>query len=205
MAAYPPTFKDRTHKTHMERDLPRCRNPQQSAENLIIGSSHFERMLWVKGLPPVPENWFVAGVGGDCAQHVLYRLESKDGLVENLKGRGVKRILFMIGGNNMTGSRPDPARTVATIRVCLDLLRRGLPDARLTVWAPPFSRKAPELLTELALQTEALCRDMQIPFSRALLDKTRAAGPECFDDPVHLSAVGYQRIVIPLIQQTLAV
>lgn len=65
---YEPKWKQRTHETHMRRDLPRCRDPKQSVRHLLIGSSHFERLI-SHGLAG---DMFVAGVGGDCAEHMLY-------------------------------------------------------------------------------------------------------------------------------------
>lgn len=70
------------------------------------------------------------GFAGDRTQHVLWRIENGE-----IDGIHPKKLVLLIGTNNLPSGRSTPEETVAAIEETIKALRAKLPDTRILVLA----------------------------------------------------------------------
>ena len=200
-------FKKRTHDTHMQKHLPYARDEKNKIEVVLIGSSHFERLIWFDPeiIKEVPDNFFVASVGGDKVENMLYRMESKDGLLFALKNRKEppKKIILMAGSNNIALPKvPESARSIiCKLKLLIALIQKELPNTELEIWAVPTNPKLSPAILKYNQALATMCRQLKLGFSREMYDATvRSHSDALFHDHIHLSKEGYRKCVLPLLK-----
>lgn len=198
-------WKKRTHDTHMKQHLPRVKNHQQPLRVMLLGDSHFERLVWFhpKIAQQIPPDVMVASVGGDKVEHVHYRLESRDGLLYNLKQRPQlpEKIIVMAGGNNLNKAR-DVAPAVAAMVRLLMYVQKECPTIQLEVWAVPRSNR-PDHNTWITEYNTQLAQQLPhgITWNDELWQTTQSLkNSQLFLPDGHFHYHGYQKVVIPLLQ-----
>jgi lysophospholipase L1-like esterase len=198
-------YKKRTHDTHMNKHLPYVQDPNNTIKTVLLGTSHFERLVWFdrKISQHVSKDTFVAGVGGDRVEHILYRLESKDGLIEAFKNRQPQpeRIVLLAGGNNVIALRnPDtPEATVEKIRHVVQYLKKGLAGVTLEVWAIPRDKARSNAVDRYNRLLKDMCQQENVLYSDDVYAKSMEADNSIFHDDVHLSVRGYLQCMVPFL------
>lgn len=206
-------YKKRTHDTHMNKHLPYIRNEKNPIDIILLGDSHFERLVWFdKDVNrSLPRNMFVASVGGDRVENILYRLESDDGLIAALKSRPPstysnrpKKIVLMAGGNNLfasNGKVDSPQTTVDKMKYLIQYLNKELPGVILEVWAIPRHSDNSSLVAEYNRLLGEMCKNELCLFSNKVYNNTLKYGYGIFHtDNAHLSKFGYMKCVVPEIR-----
>lgn len=140
-----------------------------------------------------------AGVSGDRSENLLWRL--KHG---NLDGPPPQGIVVLIGTNDLTyaGGR-SPELAADGIRANLLYLRRRLPDARILLLGLLPRGGAPDgALRQKTVRVNDLIRHcgdsgavIYQDIGGALLDAQGRLPPEIAPDRLHLSQLGYTRLV----------
>jgi lysophospholipase L1-like esterase len=208
MAYMESRYKKRTHDTHMNRHLPYVKDEKKHVDIVLLGTSHFERLVWFNAdvRKQLPRKVFVAGVGGDRVEHILYRLESKDGLLYafNQRKNKPKKIILLAGGNNLLSnysSADKPAEIVEKMKYVINYIRKELPDTYLEVWAIPRNEENSPEIEEYNTLLEKMCEEEQVPFSKEVYKKTKQHPNTIFHDGCHLSKEGYMKCMIPSIRK----
>lgn len=165
---------------------------------LFLGDSLFER--WD------PESWQThyaargalnAGVSGDRTQNLLWRVENG-----NLVGPPPQLVVLMIGTNDL-GLGRTPEDTAEGVRAILAALRARLPRVPillLGIWPRAMWPKAP-LRGEIAEVNRLIrgCTDgvtiRYLDLGGLLLDPDGRLSPAVSPDRLHLSALGYARLM----------
>ncbi len=207
-------YRERTHNTHLRRDLPRVKDRTKSVEVVFIGDSHFERLLTFGNLKNhLPKNACIAAVGGDKIEHVMYRLESALGILHTLsKRKETRKVVFMAGGNNglHTGVRNVRANIdemVNNVRYIIALIQQYLPGAGIYIWAIPTDPALCPDIDTYNRKLESMCRDARdesVKFSSSVHNATLASDHCCldiWDDQVHMNEKGYMQCVLPHIKE----
>ena len=206
---YPSTYKERTHKTHMERDLLHVKDLSKSVDIILLGDSHFERLLWYGNLKShLPSNVFVPSVGGDRVENLLYRIESKDGLLFNLAQRPSppQKIALMIGGNNLNRNGVNSntiLKVASTVRHILSLIRQTLPQTYLEVWMipPPATQANAQHWATYAKELSKVCSSEKISYSQQIYDSMLKLNPsQVLLEDGHITETGYQKCVLAQIK-----
>lgn len=201
-------WKARTHDTHMKRDLPYLLNLENSTKYMLLGDSHFERLLTTnkgKLLKFLKNNVFNASVGGDRIENILYRLESKQGLLCLLgKKRQPKVMVIMMGSNNLLMNPPDsPTSLVDKFIMVLEYIQTQLPQTKLITWAIPNDFHNTPSIAKYNKLLEKVCKKYDVDFSDELYQFTRikSKNMNMFADHIHLSTIIYSRVVIPILNK----
>ena len=162
-------------------------------DSITQGWSGAGKEVWAKTWASYkPANF---GIGGDCTEHVLWRLDNG-----NYDGLKPKLTVLMIGTNN-TGRRMDPATdTVAGIKVIVEKLRAKQPQMKILVLSVfPRGEKADDpkrlrtneinaLLPSLADNKIVFFQDLTTTF----LPADGVLSKEIMPDFLHLSPKGYE-------------
>jgi lysophospholipase L1-like esterase len=168
---------------------------------LFLGDSLTERFdpeLWHRHM--MPRGVLNAGVSGDRTEHLLWRLQHG-----NLDGPAPAGVVVLIGTNDLTHDR-SPEIVAEGIRADLLYLRQHLPAARiglLGLWPRAMSPDAPLRGAILAVNRLIKnCGDDRVVFyadiGGVLLDREGRLIPEISPDRLHLTALGYSRLMPPL-------
>lgn len=199
-------YKKRTHDTHMNQHLPYVQDDKNNIDLVLLGDSHFERLMWFNETikKKVPNDVFVAGVGGDKIENILYRLESKDGLIYAFHQRKnkPKKIIFMAGSNNLLlGNKPDqPERIVEKMKYVINYLRKELPTIPLEVWAIPIDKKHTKTIETYNFLLKKTCELLDCSFSEEVFLATKTK-KGIFHDDIHLNVNGYSFCMLPVIHK----
>jgi lysophospholipase L1-like esterase len=167
---------------------------------LFLGDSlteRFDPLVWSEHM--APRGVLNAGVTGDRSENLLWRL--KHG---NLHGPPPAAIVVLIGTNDLTyaGGR-SPELAAEGIRANLVYLRRRLPDARILLLGLLPRGGSPDgalrLKTVRVNELIRHCGDsgavVYQDVGRVLLDSEGRLPPEIAPDRLHLSQLGYTRLV----------
>jgi hypothetical protein len=198
-------YKKRTHDTHMQKHLPYARNTDNTIKTVLLGTSHFERLVWFNQQirQHVSRDTFVAGVGGDRVEHILYRLESKEGLIEALGSRKPlpERIILLAGGNNVIAlRRPDtPEATMEKMRYVVREIKKRLAGVTLEVWAIPRDKARSSVVGLYNRLLKDMCQQENVPYSDDVYTKSIEADNGIFHDDVHLNVRGYLECMVPFL------
>lgn len=137
------------------------------------------------------------GYSGDRTQHVLWRLENGE-----LDGIHPKRIVLLIGTNNLPPDRSTPEDTVEGIRQIVSMIRKKLPETVILIHSifpraqsgqDPIRKavvSANEGITALAKEFNLMHVDIGEIF---LLPETGDINKELMPDCLHLSPAGYKK------------
>jgi lysophospholipase L1-like esterase len=173
---------------------------------VLLGTSHFERLTWFsKSISrKKPIDTFVASVGGDRVENILYRLESEDGLVAAFQHRHPipERIVLMAGGNNLLEGykkADTPEEVVEKMRYVIQYLQAQLPKVQLQVWAIPRDAANSEVIKKYNELLVLMCLQEKCSFSQEVYQKTLACNNGIFHDDAHLSVAGYKLCMLPFI------
>jgi len=167
---------------------------------LFLGDSlteWFDPLVWAEHM--APRGVLNAGVSGDRSENLLWRL--KHG---HLDGPPPAGVLLLIGTNDLTyaGGR-SPELAAEGIRANLLYLRRRLPDAGILLLGllPRGGSPDGELRQKTVRVNELIrhCGDsgavVYQDVGRVLLDAEGRLPPEIAPDRLHLSQLGYTRLV----------
>lgn len=181
------------HEAHVET----VQKNQGPIDVLLVGDSITIQWgdSWSRHFPDVKA--VNIGIGGDKTQNVLWRLDH--GGVEGLEP---KRILLMIGNNNMFFVPETGAEAAAKgIQVCVENLREKFPEAEIIVakilpaHAPGNAFYEDIKKTNAALDPLQLERDERVKVLDLWSDFVDASGNLKLDlytsDKIHLSPAGY--------------
>lgn len=181
------------HEAHVET----VQKNQGPIDVLLVGDSITIQWgdSWSRHFPDVKA--VNIGIGGDKTQNVLWRLDH--GGVEGLEP---KRILLMIGNNNMFFVPETGAEAAAKgIQVCVQNLREKFPEAEIIVakilpaHAPGNAFYEDIKKTNAALDPLQLERDERVKVLDLWSDFVDASGNLKLDlytsDKIHLSPAGY--------------
>lgn len=202
-------YKKRTHTTHMDRHLPYVQDEKNNIDVVLLGDSHFERTVWFNTdvRKNLPRNVFVASVGGDRVENILYRLETNEGLLYAFgqRKKQPRKIIFMAGGNNLAeGYQPSekPDIVVEKMKYVINYILKRLPGVHLEVWAIPRDEGNSPTIEEYNVKLERMCEEEKISFSKEVYEKTKREPNTIFHDGCHLSKEGYMKCMIPVIKNT---
>jgi len=153
-------------------------------------------------------NVFVPSVGGDRVENLLYRLESKDGILFNLDQRPSppKKIALMIGGNNLNRNGVDSntiMKVASTVRHILSLIRQTLPQTYVEVWMipPPTTQSKAQHWATYANELSKVCSLEKVSYSQQIYDNMRKLNPrEVLLEDGHITETGYQKCVLAQIK-----
>jgi len=155
----------------------------------------FDPGLWHQHMEP--RGVLNAGVSGDRTDHLLWRLQHG-----NLDGPAPAGVVMLIGTNDLTHDR-SPAIAAEGIRTNLLYLRQHLPAARiglLGLWPRAMYPDAPLRGANAAVNRLIKnCGDDRAVFyadiGGVLLDPEGRLTPEIAPDRLHLTALGYARLM----------
>lgn len=189
-----PKWKERTEQTHMEHLTLLREKPALAEGPLFLGDSMFERwkttgkQWWAKDL--VKHNIMNAGVGGDKIENLLWRITPPNGQRGILDSCKYKKIFLMIGTNNLTEKRATAESIANSIDALIDIIQKKQPNVPIVFFAlPPRSDVGLEKITGVNKLLKDICTRRNLTF----VDFTHGlSGPSYFDDPVHLSTLGYR-------------
>jgi lysophospholipase L1-like esterase len=134
------------------------------------------------------------GIGGDCTQHVLWRLENG-----NIQSVSPKLAVLMIGTNNAGNISSSPEEIVAGVKAIVEKLRAKLPEMKILVLnifprgegdndgIRKVNMKANESIAKLADDKMVFYLDIGDKF----LDSDRKLPKEIMPDLLHPNAKGY--------------
>lgn len=132
------------------------------------------------------------GIGGDCTQHVLWRLDNG-----NLDGIAPKAAVVLIGTNNW--SENTAKEIAAGVRAVVEKLRDRLPETRILLLALFPRGDLPEKeqlrLREASRRYSRLAADPMVTFldiGGVFLDKDGRLPRSVMPDLLHLSETGYE-------------
>lgn len=195
-------WKQRTHDTHQQHLADLQTEEGQNTKILFLGSSMMER-FHTTGKKFVekyykPQNVFIAGVGGDGIQHMLYRIEQ--GLLEACPP-GLELIVFQGGTNNIEASSADEVYN-GIVNLVEEIFKRR-PNVKVAVFGlclRDSTRKnltTPDLLTRIEkLNTQLSLWQRENVFYFELNEElrdpiTKLKDNRFFVDHVHFSMAGY--------------
>jgi lysophospholipase L1-like esterase len=187
--------------SHYGRHLSINRQVQASkgdVELIFVGDSITERWettgqrVWQKYY--ADRNALNLGVGADCTQQVLWRLEN--GNLEQIRPRAV---VLMIGTNNLGVCGNSPQEVIAGIAAIVAKLQEKLPRVKILLLdILPRGQDASELHAEILRVNDSL-QDMQdgvevvyLPIGRFFLTPEGTISPSIMPDFLHLSPAGYE-------------
>ncbi len=141
-----------------------------------------------------------AGYAGDRTQHVIWRI-----LHGELDGFEAKTIVLMIGTNNNTDEKTDPANVASGVRRIVELLRERQPKAKI-ILHPIFPRgvsadserhAAPRMRNEKTNQLLKAFADANsdviwVDFNRRLLGPDGWVPRTIIGDEIHPTDKGYE-------------
>ena len=176
----------------------------RTVDVVLLGDSIMHFWEWKH-----PESWakFTAnrvalnlGYGGDCTQNVIWRIDHGE-----LDGYEAKCVVLMIGTNNNSSDKTDPANVAAAIEKIVGMIRQHQPRAKI-VLHPIFPRgvsaasvkhakaRARNDKTNALLKTFAE-RDgkvLWIDFNSKLVDETGWVPVSIMADQIHPTDAGYE-------------
>lgn len=140
------------------------------------------------------------GYGGDQTQHVIWRLEHGE-----LDGYTAKTVVLMIGTNNNSSERTDPANVAEGVKRIVELIREKQPGAKL-ILHPIFPRgvsaesKYHAAARARNEKTNAILKDFAekdgklvwIDFNAKLVDATGWVPKTLMADEIHPTDAGYE-------------
>lgn len=176
----------------------------QTVDLVMVGDSIIHFWEWKH-----PDSWrqFCAGrkvlnlgYGGDRTENVIWRLEHGE-----LDGYVAKRVVVMIGTNNNSSEKSDPANVARGVEKIIDLVKARQPGAEI-VLHPIFPRgNGPDSTRHAAARkrndrTNALLRDYAaahpeikwIDFNDKLVDASGWVPAEIMKDQIHPTDAGYR-------------
>lgn len=148
-------------------------------------------------------------VGGDGVQHVLYRLQGDDGLLEHIKSRPEslqpKRIIFMCGGNNKLSNSKRVNielidRIINTVEYIFEVIKQHLPKIQIECWAIPIDRSHSESIIVYNQRLKDRCASIGVMFSDEFFNETMRR-LDIHEDDVHLNKHGYHACMLPLLNK----
>jgi beta-glucosidase len=131
------------------------------------------------------------GYGGDCTQHVLWRIANGE-----LDGYCAKNIMLMIGTNN--SERPDAV--VKGIKAVIEAIKEKQPEARILLSAifprqasPQHKqRKRNDYINSIIKKLTDGKQVIWLDFNSQFLSKDGVLSRELFPDLLHPTAEGYR-------------
>ena len=176
----------------------------QTVDLVMVGDSIIHFWEWKH-----PDSWrqFCAGrkvlnlgYGGDRTENVIWRLEHGE-----LDGYVAKRVVVMIGTNNNSSEKSDPANVARGVEKIIDLVKARQPGAEI-VLHPIFPRgNGPDSTRHAAARqrndrTNALLREYAaahpeikwIDFNDKLVDQSGWVPAEIMKDQIHPTDAGYR-------------
>ena len=176
----------------------------QTVDLVMVGDSIIHFWEWKH-----PDSWrqFTAGrkvlnlgYGGDRTENVIWRLEHGE-----LDGYVAKRVVVMIGTNNNSSDKTDPANVAKGVEKIVDLVKAKQPGAEI-VLHPIFPRgNGPDSTRHAAARrrndrTNALLKAYAdahpeitwIDFNDKLVDPSGWVPTEIMKDQIHPTDAGYR-------------
>jgi lysophospholipase L1-like esterase len=133
------------------------------------------------------------GVGGDCTQQVLWRLDN--GNLEDIQPRVV---VLMIGTNNLGVCSNSAEEVIAGISAIVAMLQEKLPRVKILLLdILPRGEDASELRAEILSVNDSLRglhdgnKVVYLPIGRFFLTPEGTISPSIMPDFLHLSPAGY--------------
>lgn len=136
------------------------------------------------------------GYSGDRTQHVLWRLNNGE-----IDGVHPKKLVLLIGTNNLPAGRSTPEETLAGVDAVLSLLQSRLPETKILVMSlfprgqgssDPVQGSVEKVNASLAAMAEKhKCKYLDIN-SRFIDPATGAPQLALFPDRLHPNSAGYQ-------------
>ncbi len=178
------------------REMPDC-------ELLFVGDSITEHWLldeWAGDLwnrHYGPRKAVNAGSGGDCTEHILWRLEN--GILEQI----TPKLVVLMAGTNNTGHRKDSPRDICRgIRALIDCIHSRSPKSRVLLHAifprgrdaadpDRRSNEAANRLIETMAGSYSFVKYMDI--NAVFLDEKDVLSEDIMPDLLHPAAAGYER------------
>jgi len=190
-----PKWKERTEKTHSEI-VSSLTSGGTPPDVVFLGDSMFERwkttgsICWRhSGFSHY--NICNAGIGGDCTQHVLWRLDQTPGVFDYVKP---KCVFLLIGTNNIESDSPEDI-TEAINLICQRIFTQS--PASKIVLLGVFPRKGDQKLHDRIRQLNALLEALAGEkityryYGDLMLTIDGKINNAYFDDRVHLNENGY--------------
>jgi lysophospholipase L1-like esterase len=193
-----PLWKQRTHDT-LQQHLARLQTPEgQQSKIILIGSSMVERFETTgnryKEKYFDSRGLFIAGVGGDKIQHMLYRIEN--GLLEACPQ--LETIILMGGSNNLE-CNSAPA-IVHGLKHLISQVQLRKPNANIVLFgiSPRGSEKRrdqdPVIMEKIRSINSDLAKIEGVryyDFCDQLLGKDGLKNPGFYADNIHFNQKGY--------------
>jgi lysophospholipase L1-like esterase len=139
-----------------------------------------------------PRNAADFGIGGDCTQHVLWRIENSE--IDNIKPQVV---VLMIGTNNSFANSAD--EIAGGIKAIVSKLREKLPESKILLFGVfPRGEKPGPIREKLAAVNEAISKlddDKTVNYldiSMSFLNDDGTISRDVMPDFLHLSRKGYR-------------
>ena len=192
--AVTPAKKD--FKRH-ERFLERIK--QGDIQVLFVGDSITDywpkagERTWLQFADIKPANF---GIGGDCTEHVLWRMQNGE-----LEGIAPKLVVLMIGTNNISPERKDkPEWVAAGVRKIVDEIRTRQPNAKiLLLGLMPRNDPGDEARAKVAQVNELLKASADsktvryLDVGTAFVDENGQLRTNLMPDKLHPNASGYEK------------
>ncbi len=188
-----PKRKARTCETHLKH----IESVHQSHYDvLFLGDSMLERWsttgndYWENDLKKF--NIMNAGVGGDKVENLLWRIQPTDDVQSILDCVKVKKIVLMIGTNNI--ERDSPLEIYRAITHIIDVIFIHQIDCELIIYGVlPRIEVSPLKIAELNNMLREYVENHKTPKKILYRDITsQLDGDIYYDDNVHLSHEGYK-------------
>lgn len=158
---------------------------QGGIDLLLLGDSITEawrgqKALWEERFAPLKAANF--GLAGDCTQHLLWRL--RNGELDGLRPR---KVMLMIGTNNLGWGKQDVESTVAGVKAVLEEIRKRTPSAKILLLGilPRQDLDLKEKIGEVNAALAKLDGVTFLNFGDRLL-------PAMLPDGMHLSEAGFR-------------
>lgn len=158
---------------------------QGGIDLLLLGDSITEawrgqKTLWDERFAPFRAANF--GLAGDCTQHLLWRL--RNGELDGLRPR---KIMLMIGTNNLGWGKQDVESTVAGVKAVVEEIRRRTPAAKILLLGI-LPRHDVDLKEKIQEANAALAKLEGLSF----LDFGSRLEAAMLPDGMHLSEAGFR-------------
>ncbi len=197
--AVPSTVKPVPHEGTMQRHESFNQRAKQGHVDLILigdsithGWEGAGKDVWAKYY--TKRNAMNLGIGGDRAQHVLWRLDNG-----NVDGISPKLAVIMIGTNNSNGNDNTAEEIAAGIEAIVKKLREKLPQTKVLILAifprgpmPNPQREKNAKASEIAAKIADNKMVYFLDIGGKLLAPDGALTKEIMPDYLHLSPAGYE-------------
>lgn len=132
-AAITPAFRSDAWWT--DRHAQKLREVKSGEFDLVLLGDSITQRWETDGAdvyPSITERFRTLNLGysGDRTQHVIWRLENGE-----IEGINPKKLVLLIGTNNLPSGRSTPTETIAGVDTILSKLRSGLPNTQILMFA----------------------------------------------------------------------